>query len=204
MKLSNKILSAAAMIIAMICIFSFKNFDNKKTIVIDAGHGGTDFGATVNGISEKNITQQIANKIEDLHLDSDTFEILIIRAADENMSIEDRAKMVNQINPDLFVSLHINSSKNSADNGINAYVSPKTDNYQKSKVIADILLNEVCSPKLTKGKVQDANFVVLKKTTCPAVLLEIGFMSNENDLSYISNQVGQTEIAKRIIQAVSK
>ena len=51
---------------------------------------------------------------------------------------------------------------------------------------------------LKTGKVQDANFMILRKTYCPAVLLEIGYLSNDNDLNYISNQNGQKEIAKKI------
>jgi N-acetylmuramoyl-L-alanine amidase len=87
-------------------------------------------------------------------------------------------------------------------NGLDAFVSSKAAFKEKSKEIADLLLEKVANTNLKKRKVSEAPFYILKNSNCPVVLLELGFLSNENDRNYITSEKGQSEIADKILEAV--
>ena len=102
----------------------------------------------------------------------------------------------------MLISLHINSSKNLKENGVNAFVSKQNDFYDKSVESAKNLVEKISNKKLAKGEVKDANFFVIKNSKCPALLLEVGYLSNENDKTYITSESGQNEIANQIFEFI--
>ena len=183
--------------------FAFKPFNNKRTIVIDAGHGGKDFGAQIGKELEKKIVENIANKISLLNGNGE-IEIVLLRNSDSFLELEQRVNRINEINPSLVISLHTNSSKNLEEKGIHAYVSQKNEFYEQSKISAKKLLESVANQSLLKGEVKDANFYIVRKSKCPAVLLEIGYLSNEKDKTYITSENGQNEIAAKIFECIKK
>lgn len=185
--------------------FAFKPLplSNKKTIVIDAGHGGKDSGAQIGIEQEKKIVENIANKINLLN-GKDDIEIILLRKDDSFMELNERVSKINKINPSLVISLHVNASKNQNENGVNAYVSKQNVFYEKSKESAENLVDKISNEKLARGEVKDANYFVLKNSKCPALLVEIGYLSNENDRTYLISENGQNEIANKIIEFIKK
>jgi N-acetylmuramoyl-L-alanine amidase/beta-lactamase regulating signal transducer with metallopeptidase domain len=171
--------------------------NEKMTIVIDAGHGGKDHGAKINEELESKIVESLAKKIKALNVNED-FKIILLREDDSFISLSDRVNKINEINPSLLISLHINSSRNLDDNGVNAYVSSQNEFYEKSLETANKLIDNISNNKLAKGGVKDANLYIIKNSKCPAILLEVGYLSNENDKAYITSEKGKSEIANRI------
>ncbi len=180
-----------------ILLLAFKSYNSKKVIVIDAGHGGKDIGAQIGSDLEKKIVENIANKISSLG--NNEIEIILLRNDDRFIELSERVEKINKINPSLLISLHVNSSKNATDNGINAYVSSRNSFYEKSLEVAKSLIEKISNEKISKGEVKDSNLFVIKKSKCPAVMLEIGYLSNENDKAYITSENGQNEIANNIV-----
>jgi N-acetylmuramoyl-L-alanine amidase len=189
-------------VLAIFLSFAFKPVHDKKIIVIDAGHGGKDFGVQIGEEHEKKIVENIASKISLLNEKGD-IEIILLREDDKFIELSERVAKINKINPSLLISLHVNSSKNLNENGINAYVS-KNDFYNKSVENAKSLVEKISNEKLTKGEVKDGNFFVIKNSKCPALLLEIGYLSNETDKNYITSESGQYEIANKIFNFIRK
>jgi len=183
--------------------FAFKPLplSNKKTIVIDAGHGGKDIGAQIGAEQEKKIVENIANKINLLN-GKDDIEIILLRKDDSFIELSERVSKINKINPNLVISLHLNTSKNLNENGVNAYVSKQNVFYEKSKESAKNLVDKISNEKLARGEVKDANYFVLKNSKCPALLVEIGYLSNENDRTYLISENGQNEIANKIVEFI--
>jgi len=187
--------------------FSFISFDKKNkeeiNIVIDAGHGGIDLGATINGLSEKSIVESISTKIR-LANNNSNVKIHFTRTEDKLMTLQERVDFINGIKPDLVISLHANSSKNSSANGVECFVSDKSAEYIASNQLAEKLMNafSLKTPLYIRG-VKKAPFFILKKSEVPAITLEIGYISNTKDNDYISNENGQTEIAKIILDFAS-
>jgi len=190
-------------ILTLFLLFAFKPLPlgSKKTIVIDAGHGGEDTGAQIGAEQEKKIVENIAKKISRLN-SKDEIEIILLRNDDSFVELSERVAKINKINPSLVISLHVNSSKNLNQNGVNAYVSKQNGFYEKSKESAENLVDKISNEKLAKGEVKDANYYVLKNSKCPALLVEIGYLTNENDRNYLVSENGQNEIANKIVEFI--
>ena len=179
------------------------NFQSKKpaqkVIVIDAGHGGKDPGAKIDEELESKIVESIAKKIKALN-GSEDLKIILLREDDSFVSLSDRVNKINQINPDLLISLHLNASKNPNEKGVNAFISSQNGFYEKSLEKANQLIENISNNNLTKGGVKDANLYIINNSKCPAVLLEVGYLSNANDKAYITSESGKDEIAKNILK----
>jgi N-acetylmuramoyl-L-alanine amidase/beta-lactamase regulating signal transducer with metallopeptidase domain len=174
----------------------------KKIIIIDAGHGGTDFGATANDFNEKNLTSEIAKKIKTLFSDSDV-EIHFTRTDDEFKDLQNRTDFINNLKADLVISLHINYNKNILTNGFEIFISDKNDLIEESKFYGEKLSVKLSKTPLKYRGLKFAPFQILKKSSCPSMVVELGFISNENDRKFISSEKGQTEIAKTILEFIS-
>lgn len=182
-------------------LFAFKSLEAKKIIVIDASHGGDDFGATLNGLQEKTIVETIAKKIKAQNK-NENLEIVLLREGDHFMELSERVSIINNLNPSLVISLHINTSENFSKNGVHAFVYSKSKFYNESKTNAEILVDKVAGDYFSKSEVKDASFYILKNSNCPAMTLEVGYLSNVNDRNYITSEKGQNEIAEKILEAV--
>jgi N-acetylmuramoyl-L-alanine amidase/beta-lactamase regulating signal transducer with metallopeptidase domain len=175
----------------------------KKVIVIDAGHGGHDFGATIDDLNEKNLTSEIAKKIKEMHSDSDV-EIHFTRTDDQFIALNERTTLINNIKPDLVISLHINNNKNTNSSGFEVYISDKTDFLDKNKEFAEKLSSKLSKTQLKNRGLKTAPFWILKNSICPSMVVELGFISNENDRNFIASEKGQIEIAKHIVAFISE
>ncbi|MBN8566025.1 MAG: N-acetylmuramoyl-L-alanine amidase [Flavobacteriales bacterium] len=175
---------------------------DKKVIVIDAGHGGHDFGAIKDEWKEKTLTSEIAKRIKEIHSDS-AVEIHFTRSNDEFITLNDRTNLINNLKPDLVISLHINSSKNIFTNGFEVFISNKIDFFDKTKELAELLSSKLTNTQLRNRGLKIAPFWILKNSDCPSMVVELGFLSNENDRNYISSEKGQIEIAKYIVAFIS-
>ena len=194
MKNLLKILGVIILIITM----SFTG--SKKTIVIDVGHGGKDNGVEINGATEKEIVLNIANKMKELNKESDV-DIVLTRNSDEFVSIEEKTEFINSLNPDYVVSLHINSSKNEKRNGFDFFVSKENKFNEKSSELALKFKNSL-SKNVSINEIQNANFHILKNVNCPAIHIEMGYFSNQNDREILKSDEGQTRIAKMLYEAI--
>lgn len=199
--MKTKIKLATILSALLFGIFAFKSLETKKIIVVDAGHGGDDFGASLNGLQEKTIVETIAKKIKAQNK-NENLEIVLLREGDHFMELSERVSIINNLNPNLVISLHINSSPNINKNGVEAYISSNKTFYNQSKINAEVLVDKVAGNYFSKSEVKEAPFYILKNSNCPALTLEVGYLSNVNDRNYITSEKGQDEIAAKILDAV--
>ena len=176
---------------------------SKKIIVIDAGHGGYDLGASIDGLTEKSLTEIISNKIQNMNPNVDV-KIYFTRTNDSFIDLIERARIVNSYQPDLAISLHFNYNKNIEANGFEIYVSDNSPTSERSRELANQLAADISiSTPLKNRGIKGAPFKILKNSDCPSMVVELGFISNENDRKFISSEKGQTEIAKSILAFIS-
>ncbi len=176
------------------------SISNLYKVVIDAGHGGSDVGATRDGIYEKNITLSIAKMLED-NLNDKGVKTEMTLDKDKTVSLQERCDISNNFEPDLFVSVHVNSSVNDAIYGVETHWWKAN-----SKEYADTVHSSLAK-NFTKWKTKDrglfkSQFYVINHTEAPAILVEIGFISNENERKLIITQKRQQEIAKAISEGI--
>ena len=178
------------LVLLKMCISFSQNEGAKNRIVIDVGHGGMDPGAIgIHGIQEKNVVLNIAKAILRLNksvLDS-SFDMYLTRYTDTLISLSDRSRLAKALEADVFVSLHCNASKR-VSRGVEVYVHRSNYvNTQGSNALGLSVLNESTQKLGFKGRgVKWANFQVLRETIafCPAVLVEIGFITNVDEANY--------------------
>lgn len=193
-------------IILLITVLTVSFITKEKepiTVVIDVSHGGEDTGATHDEFTEKEIVNAISNKLKELHKDKNV-TLHFTRTADEFIALETRTSMINKINPDLLISLHVNANENTKANGVEIYYSDKSILATKSQQMGQRLSNTLQKnlPLENRG-VKVAPFYILSKATVPAITLEIGFISNENDRTYMTSENGQKEIAVTLLDFIS-
>jgi len=184
----------------------------KKVIIIDPGHGGTDSGAkAINGLKEKEMVLEIAKEILKWNKTvlNNRYDIYMTRYTDTLISLSDRAKLAGILRPDLFISLHGNNAKNQNAKGIEVYIynsiHAKKENERQSVKIATYIINQL-HEKLgyrTRG-IKKANFQVLRQTfnTCPAILIELGFLSNKNEADYLIKKKNKQALALAILMSI--
>ena len=165
-------------------------FGQKKVVVIDPGHGGKDSGAIgINGILEKEVVLDIAKEIIRLNkaILKDDFDIYLTRYKDTLISLADRAQLAKRLHADVFVSLHCNASNNYAK-GVEVYVhnSDRRNTKESIALGVSILYESTQKLEFKKRGVKFANFQVLRDATSflPAVLVEMGFITNTDEAAY--------------------
>ncbi len=195
----------------IILFFSFTSFAQKKvTVVIDAGHGGTDTGHLSENkdlLPEKALNLLIANKVGtyiDQYLTN--VEVIFTRKDDSFISLDDRVYKANSINADYFISIHCNASERQMVHGTESHVH--TMSGTKSVEMAKIMEKEFSSRagRHSRG-VKDSDdrehtLQVLKYTNMTSVLLECGFLTNEKEANYLNTTGGQEILASAIFRGL--
>lgn len=170
----------------------------KHLVFIDPGHGGSDPGALGNGLQEKDLTLAIALKVGSI-LKQHDLQVGYSRTTDTYVSLEDRAKLANRSNADIFVSIHINSAKNTLARGVETYHYPGS---VKGRELATAIQNSLVASKVFSHnrKVKTANHAVTRLTKMPACLTELGFIVNSQDAQLLKTK--QPEIAHAIARGI--
>lgn len=241
-------ISLLIILLAMVVSTSAKDF----TVVIDAGHGGKDPGALSANkkIREKDITLKVAlmvgEAIAKIHSE---VKVLYTRKTDVFVGLNDRARIANRAEADLFISIHTNAAKNRSAKGAETYIlgieEERTernldiakrengvifleDNHEKqyanfnpnspeSYIIFEYMQSEFVKESIHMAQyvqenltseanrhdrgVRQAGFLVLHATSMPSVLVELGYISNNEEASYLASSNGQKRLSQCIIKA---
>ena len=169
-----------------------------RVVVIDPGHGGLDTGALRGLTLEKDLTLSIAQKVKTILKEAGMKKVLMTRYEDKTLSLEERVEYANKKDADIYVSIHINASVKSEIKGIETHYYTQSG-YKVAQVIHEELLDNVDAEDrgLFKSK-----FYVINHTKAPAVLLELGFISNEQERSSLTSEKRQTDSAQAIADGI--
>lgn len=193
--LDNSVNSAASEISAS------EPTEDPPIVVIDAGHGGWEPGAGNGSINEKDIVLAISLEVERF-LKEKSIDYYMIRTDDTYMSLEDRVKIANEKSCKLFVSIHNNSFTDKAQGGILTTYNPYSPT---GKEIAEIMQSKLGNIGMQNRNVmQRPNLYVLRHTNMPAILLEIGFISNKKDLKLLTDVSFQQKCAQQIVLGIEE
>ena len=219
----------------------------RRTIVIDPGHGGKDPGASDNGVVEKNVNLAVGLELE-RELLSRGFNVVMTRRTDVYLKLQERTDIANEVNADLFVSVHVNAlpskksmtgfeiyimalptdkdAMNLAKIENREYVEGKGmdtanvdrrtelllrilgDMQQNNKIsestdFAAALYNAGVLSSLPMRRVAQAPFFVLRGAGMPAVLIELGFVTNADEAMRLTQKVYQNKIAQAMASGIS-
>ncbi|MEW4384021.1 N-acetylmuramoyl-L-alanine amidase [Staphylococcus epidermidis] len=168
-----------------------------KTIVLDPGHGGSDQGASSSTPSkslEKNYTLKTAKELKKL-LNKEGAYVKMTRSNDKYVSLDDR-----NIKGDAFISIHNDALDSSNANGVTVYwFKDKQESFAQT-------FNSAIQKKalLTNRGSRQQNYQVLRQTDIPAVLLELGYISNPTDESMINDQLHRQVVEQAIVDGLKQ
>jgi len=169
-------------------------------VVIDAGHGGKDPGAkSCLGYYEKTINLQVAKKIAYL-LRQRGLTVIMTRDNDTFVKLEERAQIANRGNAQLFVSIHADSAARSSARGFTTYVA-KSASWSAQKAARGIG-QTMSGTGLDNLGVRKADYQVLVRTQCPAVLVELGYLSNYQEARLLRDNGFQNRLAQAIAEGI--
>lgn len=162
-------------------------------ICLDAGHGGKDPGAVGNGLKEKDIVLDVGNKVTKI-LEQHNVEVIHTRTTDVFVELSERAQVANKANADVFVSLHCNAFSNPDAQGVEVFSYP---NSVKGKELSQSILDSIVKDNLyTKNRgTKTDNFAVLRLSSMPSALVELGFITNAEDAGILRDKQDELAIA---------
>lgn len=168
--------------------------ENKTLIIIDAGHGRIDVGNNIEGVYEKESVLSISREIQKFNSTQNTYEVILTRDHDPEGTLSDRTAMINELNPQMVICLHLNSSPRSESerSGQEIFIQ----NTEASRKLAE-KISQKFSPSLIVG---DRNLHILRESKVPAVLVELGFINSTKDRQYLTSEKGQQEIARKFTE----
>jgi N-acetylmuramoyl-L-alanine amidase len=172
-----------------------------RTIVIDPGHGGKDPGtASAKGFEEKSVNLDVAQQIAQILRDKG-HRVIMTRDSDEFIELDERAAVANRVKADIFVSIHADSSAKSSTNGFTVYVG-RSGSWSSSK-LADAIDNRMAQTGISSNGTKKADYRVLTHTRCPAVLVELGYMSNRWEAKQLNNNDMQRRLAQAVAEGIT-
>lgn len=159
-----------------------------RIILVDAGHGGSDPGAVSQGVTEKSIVIKVAKLVEQ-KLKNAGASVIMSRAGDTYPSLKDRVALSKSTNSELFVSIHVNATTSSKVTGTETFYNlSSNDNGAESKVLATKIQSEIIkNADMNSRGIKEGEFYVIKQMEIPSVLVELGFITNQQDLNKLVN-----------------
>ncbi|MGR3951633.1 MAG: N-acetylmuramoyl-L-alanine amidase [Chlamydia sp.] len=177
----------------------------ERLILLDPGHGGTDIGCRSNGvypqIQEKNITLALIRILQD-NLKKMGYRVALTRSKDIYLHRQKRAEYANTIRASLFISLHCNWTSKENIQGIEIFYYKNSKNRSRvtqSKRFAEIVLRHLLKKNsIVDRGVKHGNFWVVRETNMPAILVEVGFLSNKVEALLLNSKAYKQYIAQAI------
>lgn len=182
---------------------SFNTSKIDKCIVIDAGHGGEEEpGCVFGNIYEKTICLEIASELQEL-LTEKYSKVIMTRTEDVNVYLNERARIANRENADIFVSIHLNALEDdNITSGIETWYNPEKDDC--SNLLADTIQEEIIKETgaTNLGLKESTELIVTKNTQMASCLVEAGFLSSTNERQKLLTTSYQNKIAIGIYNGI--
>lgn len=182
------------------------------TVVLDAGHGSSDSGKVgINGVLEKDINLSVSKKTKK-YLEKKGICVIMTRNKDEslaegengNRKVQDmkaRVKRINDTKPDLAVSIHQNSYHEESIHGAQVFYYEHSESGEKdARILQEALL--AVDPDNTRQVKANTTYYLLKRTEVPILIVECGFLSNQEEAEKLASEDYQKEIAKAIANGI--
>ncbi len=172
----------------------------RMAVIIDAGHGGSDPGAVgIGGLQEKEVVMDISRQVSEI-LEREGITAIMTRQDDRTIDLAPRVQLANRVNANLFVSIHANAVNGARPevNGLETYYYASGRNL--AQAIQNSMLQDFSS--MPNRGVKQARFYVLRHTSMPAALVEVGFVTGAEDAQILSDAAQRTRMAEAIARGI--
>lgn len=172
-----------------------------KVVVIDPGHGGGDPGAVgINGLQEKVVVLSVATQVAE-QLRRQGINAILTRTDDREIDLAPRVAKAEGVKANVFVSIHANAISLSRPdiNGLETYYYASKEGYKLARAIHSSVLK---GGTIQDRGVRQARFYVIRRTSMPSVLVEIGFVTGAQDAARLASAAQRTKLAESITQGI--
>lgn len=170
----------------------------EKKIAIDAGHGGEDPGAITDSLYEKDITLSTAAFLQEKFKQAGA-EVVMTRTDDTYISLEERTQIANGAQADYFFSIHYDASETEGDSGTTTYFYDEASSLALAETINPQLIEHL---PLANNGIRFGDYQVIRDTTMPGLLFELGYMSNQEDVKAFSQSDYHDQAAQAIFDGL--
>lgn len=172
------------------------------SVMVDAGHGGADYGCGTGGILEKDINLEIAKRLQ-VKLEEKGYQAVLVREADTYIDKESRVEMANAFGADVYVSIHQNMYDAGDAEGIEVWYDGSDASRDSAGLAAAIHEKTLQATGAARRALwPDADFCVTGQTVMPACLIETGFLSNAAEKEQLTDSAYQEKIAEGIAEGI--
>ena len=191
-------------------------------VVLDPGHGGQDSGAMCGGVLEKDLTLDVAHRVDRL-LEAEGIATVMTRLGDTYVSLADRATFANRVSDCIFISIHFNEDNQPVSSGVETYYAahqmtpgsfvtswlpsllralPESPNVESQSLAGFIQEALVARTQALDRGTKAKQFFVIENVTAPAVLIEGGFLTNKEDISRLASEDYREQIAAAVSDGI--
>ncbi len=185
--------------------------DAAPLVIVDAGHGGHDGGAVANGVTEKNLSLNLARQVK-AHLEKAGVRVRMTREKDRFLELDERCQVAAESKADAFVSVHLNTSPATEIHGIETYYASSNSLMARpmkaqstsrrrptGEALAQTIQRQVCaSTKAEDRGIKDSQLIVVMRTPCPAALVECGFLTHAEESKRLQQKAYQDKLTRGI------
>jgi len=204
----------------VLCLFAFRLHEDTATVaitkantpfklVVDAGHGGKDNGAVgINGILEKDINLAFSKKLKQLSGEY-KIDVVLTRDDDKYMSPQEKVQFAEAQHANAFISMHVNTTEpgktKAADAGMEVYVSKENQHFDDSKLLGSAVLQSLKNNFEVATYLSESNtgIWVLRANTLPAILVELGYIDDNNNAANLTNDKKVEQMARKILEGIA-
>lgn len=177
------------------------SLDSPITVVVDAGHGGHDPGAVVAGVEEKDIVLDIALRIFELSRAS-PIQVVLTRSTDRYVDLKERVRFAERVGAMLYISVHANYVSDPRVRGIEVYVDDTRPPSDPSWRLAEAVLGALVAETKARNRGVRTQKLYLRHTDLPAVLVEVGYLSNPKERSLLLTPSYRERLARAILEGI--
>ena len=190
---------------------AYQHHKNEIVVILDAGHGGKDGGASSeSGVQERDLVFAITKKVES-YLRGQGVKVKLTREGEADLASEkarnrkaedlkNRIELINETEQAILVSIHANATTNSSWSGAQTFYDPKKD--ENEQLAACIMNSMQKNLEMTRSPQATSQLYLLKHSKVPATLVEIGFLSNTEEAAKLEKESYQEQVAYAIYEGV--
>lgn len=184
-------------------------------VIVDAGHGGHDGGATANGQVEKTLALELARQVAK-HLEESGLRVFLTREKDVFIPLELRSDVANASQAAVFVSIHLNTGETAQAEGVETYhatqkslaatrSAARKPDLALDELLARSIQTHVCAGTQAENRgVKPCNFAVVTHSACPAALVECGFLTSPKEARKLATVAYQQKVSRSIAQGITE
>jgi len=172
------------------------------TIAVDAGHGGRDPGAVAGDVLEKEINLAIVRRLETLAAAHPELRVVLTRDVDISMTTEDRIRCAGEAGAAVYVSIHTNAFDDPSVHGVETWVDVRRADGDPVWTLAELVQDGVTASTGARDRGLRSGEIYLQHAEMPAVSVEVGFLTNEEERARLLDSAYQERICRGILDGV--